>query len=141
MAIATGTALAIGAIASGGASAYGAKKQASSANRAAALQTQSSNEAARLQSEATQKALDFQIATEAQRARELADTQAKNFAIYQEETGYSRGRDALADERFNTREQNLTPYRRTGVASLGQLMKPIAYTQAPRGTLAALMKR
>lgn len=108
----------IGGTATAGAAAYGAHSNSSAANRSAAYQSQQAKYAADLEAKASADALQFAKEQEAQRQKEWMLTQDRNRAIYDAEVG----RDDL---RYQTRQNNLAPYRQFGAGSLGQLMRPI----------------
>lgn len=108
----------IGAVGTGAATAIGARSSSRSAQRAADYQTQQARYAADLEAKASADALAFAKEQEAQRQKEWMLTQDRNRAIYDAEVG----RD---DQRYQTRQNNLAPYRQFGAGSLGQLMRPI----------------
>lgn len=120
MAIATGTAMLLGAGLAAGSSAYAANRAGSSANRSARYQTDYANRAADLEAKAAAEALAFEKEREARRRAEFDSIQARNFEQYQ-----------LAQGR-------LAPYRALGRGAIGQLMKPIPGKTQP-GSIGALM--
>lgn len=104
--------------ASAGASVYGAKKNSSANKAAAQYQTNSANYAADLEAKAAERALVFAREQEAQRAKEFAETQAKNRAIYDTEQAREQGR-------YDDLQTRMQPYRQFGVGAIGQLGRPI----------------
>lgn len=97
---------------------YANRAQTSAARDAADAQTRAANYAADIQGQGAAAQLEFLREQEATRRREFEETQSRNFALAQEEQGYTRGLDAR-------RYENLEPYRRVGVGSLYQLGQPI----------------
>lgn len=97
---------------------YGSKKQSHAIEQAARYQQQSANYAADLEAKSTAAALEFAKQQEAQRAKENADIQARNKAIYDAEQAREQGR-------YDTRQGQLAPFRQFGYGSLGQLAQPI----------------
>lgn len=111
---------------------YGARTQANAANQSAQAQIEAANRAAELQYQSTQEALKFQRENEEQRRKEHADTEARNFGIYQDERDYTRG------QRDQTLAR-LAPYRGMGLGALAQLGKPIP--MAAPGSIGDLLQR
>lgn len=112
MSVATSTAIAIGVTAAGaGASAYGASKQAGAAKAGARMQTNAATRAAEIEGQAQRDSLAFLQQQEATRKQEFDSTQAQNLSNYTDERDFRRNQ--------------LAPYQRAGIGSLGQLARPI----------------
>lgn len=114
--------------ASAGASVYGAKKGSHAAEAAAKYQQQQANYAADLEAKSSAEALAFAKEQEAARHNEYLSTQDRNKAIYDAEL-------ARDDDRYNTRQNNLAPYRAFGVGSIGQLMRPLGSAPGSIGSM------
>jgi ribonuclease HI len=124
VAVATG----IAGIAGAGASVYGSKKSSRAAKTAAQYQSNQANYAADLEAKAAAASLEFAKQQEAQRAKEFADTQARNKAIYDAEVTRDQGR-------YDQRQSGLAPFRQFGYGSLSQMAQPIPRT----GSLGSMM--
>lgn len=104
--------------ASAGATAYAANRSSSAAKRAAGIQGRNADYAADLEAKAAQDALTFAKEQEAARQREWQMAQDRNHQIY-------LGERAQEQQRYDTRRQDLAPYRQFGAKTLGQLARPI----------------
>lgn len=120
MAIATGTAMLIGAGLAAGGSAYAANRQSGSANRGYQYQSETANRAADLEAQAARETLAFEKEREARRKAEFEQIQAKNL------------------EQYNQAQARMEPYRALGRGAIGQLMQPIPGKPQP-GSMGALM--
>jgi hypothetical protein len=115
---------------SAGATVYGAKKSSAAAKASAKYQTDTANYAADLEAKSSADALAFAREQEAQRHKEFAATQDRNYALWLSDQDREQ-------QRYDTRRADLAPYRALGAGSIGQLAKPI---YAP-GTLGNLVGR
>jgi hypothetical protein len=113
---------------SSAASAYGAKKSSKAAEAAAKYQANQANYAADLEARSSAEALAFAKEQEAARHNEYLTTQDRNKAMYDAEL-------ARDDDRYNTRQANLAPYRTFGVGTIGQLMRPLGSAPGSIGSM------
>lgn len=118
----------IGAVGTGATAAITSRSSSRAAKSAAQYQSNQANYAADLEAKSAAAALEFAKQQELTRAKEFADTQARNKAIYDAETARDQGR-------YDERRSGLAPFRQFGYGSLGQLARPI-----PRvGSLGSMM--
>jgi Flp pilus assembly protein TadG len=112
----------------GGAAVYGAKKSTHASEAAARYQANQANYAADLEAKSSAEALAFAKEQEAARHNEYLSTQDRNKQIYDAEL-------ARDDDRYNTRQNNLAPYRAFGVGAIGQLMRPLGSAPGSIGSM------
>lgn len=119
---------AAGAGTAAGASIYASKKNSKAAEAAAKYQRDQANYGADLEAKSAADALAFAKEQEAARHSEYLSTQDRNKQIYDAEL-------ARDDDRYNTRQANLAPYRAFGVGSIGQLMRPLGSAPGSIGSM------
>lgn len=97
---------------------FGNRSSNKSADRSAQMQAQAARYAADLQARSSTDQLNFLREQERQRQFEWAEAQRRNYEIYQGET-------AREQQRYDSLQSRLQPYRALGAGSVRQFGRPI----------------